>query len=74
MKSLKNRILSASLLVAAAASSAFAVDPTSLAEVATGAVADVASNKGMLFTVMGASIGIAVLLMVFYKGKRVAKG
>jgi hypothetical protein len=66
------QLLSAALL-SLSASAALAADPTSLAEVGTQVVTDITANKGMLFTVMGAVMMIAVLLMIFYKGKRVAK-
>lgn len=77
MKNLLSRLFSRLSLVALAlvslVANAFAVDPTSLTEVGTQITTDIAANKGMLFTVMGAVMGIAVLLMIFYRGKKVAK-
>lgn len=73
MKNLFNKLGLVALALVALAGNALAVDPTSLAEVATGVTTEITANKGMIFTIMGAVVAIAVLLMVFYKGKRVIK-
>lgn len=59
--------------VAAMASNALAVDPVSLAEVGTNTSAAITADKGFMFGIMGAVMLIAVAILLYRRGKSVAK-
>lgn len=68
-----NRLILGAMLALATAVPALAVDPTSMAEVGTAVSAEITANKPMVFGIFGAILGVAVLLMIFRRGKSVVR-
>lgn len=72
---MKNRLLKVLALACALGSfavPAFAVDPTSMTEVA-GVVTTGLSSNGFLYAIMGGVMTLTVIIMLFMRGKKVAK-
>jgi high-affinity nickel permease len=59
--------------VLALAAPALAVEPATMAEVGATVGTEITANQGMLFGIMGAILGISVLLLIFRRGKGVAR-
>lgn len=72
-KKVGGKVLLAVGAVGLAVSNALAVDATSLAEVGTATTAEITANKGFMFGIMGAIMLIAVAILLYRRGRSVAK-